>query len=109
MKKIYLILVLACLTSGTLFAQNQDKIEDANYCILLDGKVFQQHNGEINLLQKALELKNGTVVHPDGSYMVDNKKMQLKDGECLGFSGKLYESQEKLNAALYKAYKKQRK
>jgi len=110
MKNIFLVTIFAFMISGTAFAQDQDKIIDANYCILLDGKVFKQYDGEIALLKKSLELKNGTVVNADGSYVLkDNKKMKLNDGECLGFSGKFYASQQKLNAELYKQYRKQKK
>lgn len=110
MKNIFLVLFFAFLSVGSIYAQDKNKIEDTNYCILLDEKIFVQQDGEITQLSEAFTLKNGTVLQPDGSYQLSNNtKAKLKDGECLGFSGKFYESQEKLNAALLKMYKKRRR
>jgi len=107
MKNILLLILFAFLSIGSLYSQDKNKIEDANYCILLDGKVFAQVDGKIIQLEEPKELNNGTIVNPDGSYMLSNKsEAQLKDGQCIGFSGKLYESQEKLNQSLLKQYKK---
>lgn len=107
MKSLCFLLIFAFLSSGTLLAQEQQKIEDANYCIFVDGKVFKQHNGEIAQLQAYLKLNNGTIIYPNGSYRLKNEdKFFLKEGECIGFSGKVYKSQEALNKTLYKKYKR---
>lgn len=110
MKNIFLLLVLAFLTTGSLIAQDKNKIIDANYCIFVDGKVFKQQDGVIALLEDNLKLENGTIVYPNGSYRLkDETKLFLKEDECIGFSGKVYESQDELNKVLYKKYKKLRK
>ncbi|MDO6596823.1 hypothetical protein Q4512_07835 [Oceanihabitans sp. 2_MG-2023] len=110
MKNIYLLFLLAFFTTGSFFAQDKTEIEDANFCISIDGKVFKNQNGKIDLLEKIFKLNNGTIVYPNGSYRLTNEeKFFLKEGECIGFSGKIYESQDALNVALYKKFKKHRK
>ncbi|MBU2938668.1 hypothetical protein KO494_03850 [Lacinutrix sp. C3R15] len=109
MKSLFL-LIFVFLSSGNLLAQEQQKIEDANYCIFIDGKIFKQQNGEIARLETNFRLNNGTIIYPNGSYRLKNEdKFFLKEGECIGFSGKVYKSQEALNEVLYKKYKKLRK
>ena len=110
MKNIFLILIFTFIYTGSIFAQSQNKIVDANYCIFVDGKVFKQQDGAIALLEENIKLENGTIVYPNGSYKLkDETKLFLKEDECIGFSGKVYESQDKLNEALFKKYKKIRR
>jgi len=109
MKNIFLLLILMLFTSGSLFSQDKKEIVDANFCVSVDGKVFKHENGEIILLEKIIKLNNGTIVYPNGGYRLKNEdKFYLKEGECIGFSGKVYESQDKLNVILYKKFQRRR-
>ncbi|WP_299886511.1 DUF6799 domain-containing protein [uncultured Lacinutrix sp.] len=108
MKKFILMSFIFLLSIGTAMAQEkQDKqLEDSNYVILLDGKVFHYTFEGVKPLAEKLTLNNGTVVNKDGTYMVGDKKMTLKDGECLGLSGKKYKNQMDLAKRLKKKMRK---
>ncbi|WP_452230295.1 MULTISPECIES: DUF6799 domain-containing protein [unclassified Lacinutrix] len=110
MKNIFLLFILMLFTTGSLFSQDKKEIVDANFCVSVNGKVFKHENGEIVLLEKIIKLNNGTMMYPNGGYRLKNEdKFYLKEGECIGFSGKVYESQDKLNVVLYKKFKRNRK
>ncbi|QRM90127.1 hypothetical protein FG167_13080 [Lacinutrix sp. WUR7] len=109
MKNIFLLLILIFFATGSLCAQDKNEIEDANFCVAVDGKVFKHQNGEVVLLEKIIKLNNGTIVYPNGGYRLKNEdKFYLKEGECIGFSGKIYESQDKLNVVLYRKLQRRR-
>ena len=94
MKKLVLLVVALFLSTGALLAQD---IVDQDYCIMQDGEVVQYTKGKPAVITAAVTLKDGSVVQPDGSYVCSkNKPFQLKEGECLGMSGKKYASEEKL-------------
>ena len=58
-------------------------------------------------IKEAVTLKDGSVVQTDGSYVCSkNKKFNLKEGECLGVSGKKYATEEKLFQKLQHEKKK---
>ncbi|MEM5538638.1 MULTISPECIES: DUF6799 domain-containing protein [unclassified Olleya] len=106
MKKLILIAFTVFLGINTMMAQDAKQIEDANYVILLDSKVFHYTADGVAPLKGDLKLNNGTIVKSDGTYIVDQKTLQLKDGQCLGMSGTLYKDQETLTKKLMKQMKK---
>ena len=109
MKNIFLLLILISIATGSLCAQDKNEIVDATFCVGVDGKVFKHQNGEVVLLEKIIKLNNGTIVYPNGGYRLKNEdKFYLKEGECIGFSGKIYESQDKLNVVLYRKRQRRR-
>lgn len=105
MKKLLLLSFALLFSATTLFAQDK-KVEDSNYVILLNEKVFHYTFDGVVELKSDLKLNNGAVVKADGTYMVDGKSMTLKDGECLGMSGKKYKDQATLAKKLQKQLKK---
>ena len=103
----HIILVLVTLMISVTSAVAQEKFVDQDYCVLQDGEVLVYKDGMPSKLDKTLQLANGFYVKSDGSYTVNNGKIkQLKEGECLGMSGKLYASEEKLNVKLQMHKKK---
>lgn len=106
MKKLILIAFTVFLGINTMMAQDAKQIEDSNYVILLDSKVFHYTADGVAPLKGDLKLNDGTVVKSDGTYIVDQKSLQLKDGQCLGMSGTLYKDQETLTKKLIKQMKK---
>ncbi|WP_417556821.1 DUF6799 domain-containing protein [Mesoflavibacter zeaxanthinifaciens] len=106
MKQVILLVFALFMTTGAVIAQDKMQVEDANYVILLNEKVFQYKKTGVELLKSDLKLNNGTVVKTDGSYITkDGDKMMLKDGQCLGMSGKLYKDQATLSKKLKKEMK----
>lgn len=99
MKKLVLLAVTLFFASGVVLAQ--DIALDSDYCILLNEKVYHYQEEGVNLLKEDLTLKNGTIVNPDGTLVLKNGKQEkLKDGECIGMSGKKYKDQASLNKKL---------
>ena len=99
MKKLVLLVLTLFLTSGTLLAQ--DLAVDSNYCILFNEKLFHYDKDGVSLLSEDLSLKDGTIVKPDGTVVLKNgDTSKLKDGECIGMSGKKYRDQVTLNKKL---------
>lgn len=93
------------MSIGTAMAQDKKPV-DSDYVVLLNEKVYHSDANGVNLIKGTLKLNNGTVVKEDGTYMLDGKTMKLKDGECLGMSGKKYKSQLDLAKKLKKKMKK---
>ncbi|MGB6269098.1 MAG: DUF6799 domain-containing protein [Olleya sp.] len=107
MKKLILIAFTLFLGVNSVMAQEANKLEDANYVILLDSKVFQYTVDGVTPLKADLTLNDGTVVKTDGTYVgKDGKSAMLIDGQCLGMSGALYKDQETLTKKLIKHMKK---
>jgi len=105
MKKPLLLLLVMFISVGSLMAQ--DKIVDSDYCIFQDNTVVQYVDGKPTTITSVVTLKNGTTVNPDGSFTSSKgKSATLKDGECLGMSGKKYKSEEALFIHLQKEKKK---
>ena len=104
MKKTILLLI-TFMTVGSIMAQ--DNITDSDYCIFQDDSVVQYVDGKPTPISAAVTLKDGTTVKSDGTYTNSKgKSAKLKDGECLGMSGKKYKSEEALFAYLQKEKKK---
>ncbi len=105
MKKPLLLLLVAFMSVGSLMAQ--DKIIDSDYCTYQDNTIVQYVDGKPTTISAAVTLKNGVTVNPDGTYTNNKGKSgKLKDGECIGMSGKKYKSEEALFAHLQKEKKK---
>jgi hypothetical protein len=108
MKKLVLLVFALFLVSGTVLAQ--DKLVDQDYVIMQDNQIVKYTKGMPENITEAVTLIDGSVVQPDGSYVCSkNKKFQLKEGECLGMSGKKYASEEKLFQKLQAQKKKMMK
>lgn len=103
MKQVILLVFALFMTTGAVMAQDKIQVEDANYVILLNEKVYHYTQNGVELLKSDLKLNNGTVVKTDGTYTTeDGKTMKLEDGQCLGMSGKLYKDQATLAKKLKK-------
>lgn len=106
MKKLILIAFTLFLGINTAMAQDAKQIEDANYVILLDSKVFHYTANGVVQLDEAITLHDGTVVETNGTYVNGKKTGKLEDGQCLGMSGTLYKDQETLTKKLIKLMRK---
>ena len=105
MKKLILLMAVLFVSTSALVAQ--EKLLDQDYCIMQDNEVVMYTNGIPKTITSAVTLKDGSVVQPDGSYTCSkNKNFKLKEGECLGMSGKKYASEEKLFQKLQAEKKK---
>ncbi|WP_336069406.1 DUF6799 domain-containing protein [Mesoflavibacter sp. CH_XMU1404-2] len=103
MKQVILLAFALFMTTGAVMAQDKIQVEDANYVILLNEKVYHYTQKGVEPLKKELKLHNGTIVQTDGTYTTeDGKTMKLEDGQCLGMSGKLYKDQATLAKKLKK-------
>ena len=74
---------------------SQTKIEKRNQnrfqLILINGKIFKILNHSQNRLQEKINLGNGTVVNPNGTFQTsDHKQFSLLDGECLNMEGEIF-------------------
>ena len=106
MKKLILLITALFISTGTLLAQD-DNLIDQDYVILQDNVVVMYTKGMPETITEAVTLKDGSVVNPDGSYTCSkNKSFKLKEGECLGMSGKKYATEEKLFQKLQHEKKK---
>ncbi|WP_207421259.1 DUF6799 domain-containing protein [Desertivirga brevis] len=113
MKKIFVLVISMLVTVEVIFANTvlrntgdpcsatlaKDKeVLQETHLLFRDGKVYKVENSESKVLQKELQLNNGTVVHPDGAYeLKDKKRYVLSDGECLDMNGSHYLNQRMLN------------
>lgn len=78
---------------GLTMAQIQERDQNRVHLMLVDGEVVQIRNQSQNRLQEKLDLGNGMVVNPDGSYQIkDRKQLRLQDGECLSMDGKTFKN-----------------
>ncbi len=105
MKKLVLFVFALFVGTASLMAQDAKQIEDSDYVILLDSKVFHYTADGVVLLKEDLKLHDGTVVKTDGTYVTDKKSLMLKDGQCIAMSGKLYRDQATLSKKLAKKLK----
>jgi hypothetical protein len=105
MKKLVLLVFALFIAAGSVLAQ--DKLVDQDYVIMQDNQAVKYTKGMPENVTEAVTLKDGSVVQPDGSYVCSkNKNFQLKEGECLGMSGKKYASEDKLFQKLQAQKKK---
>ncbi len=106
MKKVILLISILFIATGPLTAQD-DKLVDQDYVIMQDGEVVKYTKGQPATIKEAVSLKDGSIVQPDGNYVCPkNKNFKLKEGECLGMSGKKYASEDKLFQKLQHEKKK---
>jgi len=92
---------------GNVYASRQQLREQAQvrlhamnqeHFIHQDGQVYQVLNQERTRLTERVNLQNGLVINPDGTYRMKNKRQQnLANGECLDQEGNRYQTQTELN------------
>ena len=102
MKKLLFVLTSTIMLIGTAAAQSQQEEQktqqDAGvkneHFLMKDGKMLHIIDGKEMQMQDQMTLKNGTMIHPDGSYKLKNGKQRyLHNGHCMDMSGKKYRSQ----------------
>lgn len=101
MKKILFSVMSAALLTTVAIAQ-QEPLQNqpapaANYehLIMKDGKMYHNMNGKEMVMQNQMMLRNGTVMHTDGSYQLKNgKHKQLRNGHCMDMNGRKYRSHQ---------------
>jgi hypothetical protein len=75
------------LTDQQVMERNQNRFQ----LMRIDGEVYQIRTQSQNRLQERLELANGIMVDPNGSYMNQNREQtRLKEGECLNLNGEKF-------------------
>ena len=75
------------LTQDQVRERNQNRI----HYTLVDGEMYLVRNQSQHRLEKSLDLGNGVIVNPDGSFQNrDQKRLQLKDGQCLNTDGQMF-------------------
>lgn len=78
--------------------RTRDRIHQEDHLRLTDGKLYLLKNGQATEATQQVTLPNGTVVNPDGSYMLQNRqRFQLRNGECLDMNGNRYMNQRMFN------------
>lgn len=112
MKKILLVLAILMLATTTTNAQDsirqgakknaqiqkRDRIHQEEHFMFQDGKLYRMQQGIRSEIKEETQLRNGTILHPDGSYILQNKeRMQLQNGECMDVAGNMYQNQKKFN------------
>ena len=120
MKKLLLVLFSLITVMGTTFAQDQqrdrdrdkgqdrDRLKLREHVLLEDGILYQVQDQKRTRLQTRLNLNNGGVVNPDGSYQMRNgQARQLRNGECLDMDGVKYRNQDRLRERFESKARKQ--
>ncbi|NNL00664.1 MAG: hypothetical protein HKP39_00170, partial [Eudoraea sp.] len=75
------------LTQDQIRERNQNRVQYS----LVDGEMYLVRNQSQHRLEESLDLGNGVVVNPDGSFQTrDQKRLQLKDGQCLNTDGQMF-------------------
>lgn len=102
--KITILLIIFLGAGGILKAQQQDQIQkqdrihQEDHYRFYDGKLYQYKNGVQNQVMEQVRLRNGTVLNPDGSYLLQNQeRFQLRQGECLDMDGLRYRTHNQFN------------
>lgn len=81
-----------------LQTQKKDRIHQEDHLVFTDGKLYRWQNGVRSQVQSQVQLRNGGVANPDGSYQLRNQeRLQLQNGECLDMDGNQYKNQERFN------------
>jgi ribosome-associated protein YbcJ (S4-like RNA binding protein) len=96
MKKAVLIIVFVVFGTTAMIAQdkNQDRVQNQDRLMLVDGSVLQIRDRDQVRLRDKVTLNDGTVVNPDGTYQTRNRKqLKLRDGECLDMDGVKYRNE----------------
>ena len=61
--------------------------------MIIDGEAFQIRNQEQNRIQEQVNLSDGIIVNPDGSYQNEQRKqLRLQDGECINMNGAMFKN-----------------
>lgn len=116
MKKYLLLAVSLVLAGAVSFAQDQtrdrdriqdptqdkiqkrDRIHTEDHLYYKDGKLYQVKNGVRTELKEQVQLRNGTLVNPDGTCQLrEQQRWQLRDGQCLDMQGNHYKNQNRFN------------
>ncbi|MGB5430533.1 DUF6799 domain-containing protein [Eudoraea sp.] len=75
------------LTQDQIRERNQNRVQYT----LVDGDMYVVRNQTQQRLNESLDLGNGVVVNPDGSFQTrDQKRLQLHDGQCLNTDGQMF-------------------
>lgn len=78
--------------------QKRDRIHQEDHLQFQDGQLYRVQQGNRSQVKEQIRLQNGGVVNPDGSYVLqDQKRQQLRNGECLDMSGKRYQNENRFN------------
>lgn len=112
MKNLIAVIISFIMIAGTVQAQDtvrkrdqtqsgiqkRDRIHQEEHLYYQDGKLYQMRQGVRNEVKSQIKLKNGTVVNPDGSYMLQNQeRLRMTNGECMDMSGNVYKNQNMFN------------
>jgi len=77
------------LNQTTIQERNQNRFQ----IMMIEGEAFQILNREQNRIQDEVNLGDGIIVNPDGSYQNEERKqMRLKDGECINMDGAMFKN-----------------
>lgn len=77
------------LSQTTIQERNQNRFQ----IMMIEGEAFQILNREQNRIQDEVNLGDGIIVNPDGSYQNEERKqMRLKDGECINMDGAMFKN-----------------
>ena len=98
MRKVLFIWISIICIAPYFQVLAQDRVRDQirlqEHLLYKDGKVYQVNNDVQSPVQSQQQLKNGLRVNPNGvCQLQDQKKFQLKNGECLDMDGNRYKSQ----------------
>lgn len=96
MKKVVLTIAFVVLGAAAIIAQekDQDKVQDQDRLMLVDGDVLQIRDRDQIRLQDKITLNDGTVLNTNGTYQTrDRKQLKLKDGECIDNDGIMYRNE----------------
>lgn len=78
--------------------QKRDRVHQDDHLQFRDGQLYRVQQGVRTQVKDPIRLQNGGVVNPDGSYELrDQKRQQMRSGECLDMSGKRYQNESRFN------------
>ena len=112
MKNLIAVTIAFIIIAGTVQAQDtvlerdqtrsgiqkRDRVNQEEHLYFQDGKLYQMRQGVRNEVKSQIKLKNGSVVNPDGSYMLKNQeRLRLSNGECMDMSGNVYKNRNMFN------------
>ena len=100
MKKIILLIVIACTISGIGYAKDlldikiatvQEKGIPKKDCVMMiDGEMYVIKDGKKTEMTKAITMSNGTKVLANGEvYLKDGQSFKLSNGDCVYMNGKV--------------------
>lgn len=84
---------------------NHDKM-DMSQCTgvaMVNGKMMMEHNGEMQMMDQDMTMKNGTKVMTDGTCIKkDGTKMMLKEGQHMKISGEMVPMKKEMKEEMKK-------